>query len=301
MRISKIFITGVTGYIGGSIATLLVSRGYQVKGLVRKESDIDDLKELEIEAVVGSLYDAPLMQRELAHVDAVIHTAQAAEDPYPVDTFLEALRDTGKTFLFTSGSAILGGKDGGERSEIVYREDSPLEPRFEMAERVVVNNHVLNAASYGVRSIVIVPTMVYGAGLGLKKESIQLPALWKISTDKGAGVYIARGENIWSNVHIADLAQLYVDALEKAAAGSYFYAENGEASLKEIAKSISKKMGVEQAVSITMQEAVNIFGPAGAYFGLASNSRCSAEKARDVLGWQPKYSSIIDYIGKFSV
>ncbi|MFY0581844.1 hypothetical protein ACN28S_53005 [Cystobacter fuscus] len=41
--------------------------------------------------------------------------------------------------------------------------------------------------------------------------------------------YIGRGLNIWSNVHIADMAELYLLALEKAPAGSFYYVENGEA------------------------------------------------------------------------
>lgn len=296
MNIKDVFITGATGYIGGSVASLLIRKGYQVRGLVRKEADFEKVQALGMTAVLGTLHNAPLMREEALKADAIIHTADAADDPYVVDTFLEVLKGTGKSFIFTSGSAIFGGKDNGEISDFIFTEDTPLQPRLEMAHRVIINHHVLQAAKQNIRSMVIVPPMVYGEGLGLKKDSIQIPALLNIARQKGMGFYIEKGENIWSTVHIEDLAQLYLDALEKAKPGALFYAENGEASLKEIAGSISKRLGAEHTISMKIDEAVQLFGPAGAYFGFASNSRCNADKARTTLGWHPKYTSIHKFI-----
>uniref|UniRef100_F4CED2 NAD-dependent epimerase/dehydratase domain-containing protein n=1 Tax=Sphingobacterium sp. (strain 21) TaxID=743722 RepID=F4CED2_SPHS2 len=296
MSIKKIFITGATGYIGGSIAKLLVDKGYKVSGLVRKESDTEKLKELGINPVLGTLQDAPLLREESKKADAIIHAADA-DDPYAIDTFLQALKGTDKTFIHTSGSSILGNKENGEKSNFIYTEDIPLDARFEKVHRVIINNHIIKSAQQRIRSIVIVPTMIYGEGLGLKKESIQIPMLLKLSKERGAGVHIESGENIWSNVHIEDLAELYLKVLEKAKAGSYFYAENGEPSLRDIALSISKRIGREgQLSSISMDEAVSHFGSEGAYFALGSNSRCSSDKARQLLGWTPNYSSIHDFI-----
>ncbi|QEL01020.1 NAD-dependent epimerase/dehydratase family protein [Olivibacter sp. LS-1] len=296
MSIKKIFITGATGYIGGSIAKLLVDKGYKVSGLVRKESDTEKLKELGINPVLGTLQDAPLLREESKKADAIIHAADA-DDPYVIDTFLQALKGTDKTFIHTSGSSILGNKENGEKSNFIYTEDIPLDARFEKVHRVIINNHIIKSAQQRIRSIVIVPTMIYGEGLGLKKESIQIPMLLKLSKERGAGVHIESGENIWSNVHIEDLAELYLKVLEKAKAGSYFYAENGESSLRDIALSISKRIGREgQLSSISIDEAVSHFGSEGAYFASGSNSRCSSDKARQLLGWTPNYSSIHDFI-----
>jgi hypothetical protein len=48
----------------------------------------------------------------------------------------------------------------------------------------------------------------------------------------GVARYIGRGLNVWSNVFIDDMVDLFVLALEKATAGSFFFAESGEASMK---------------------------------------------------------------------
>lgn len=296
MSIRKVFITGITGYIGGTVAVKLMDKGYEVLGLVRKEEDVKRLTCKNIKSIVGQVHDERVLKRAMENADAVIHTADSADDAYAADSFIQLLHGTGKTFIFTSGSAILGGKENGEANNFVFREDMPLQPRLEMASRVLINNFVLQAAQNNVRSIVIVPTMVYGNGLGFKKDSIQLPALIRLAKEKGFGVYFGKGENIWSNLHIEDLADLYVLALEKAKPGTLYYAENGFSTLKELAENISKSLHLAPAKSFSIQQAVDLFGPAGGYFGFASNSFCSAGKARYELGWHPRYSSIEAFI-----
>ncbi|MDR4952117.1 NAD-dependent epimerase/dehydratase family protein [Chryseobacterium sp. ES2] len=292
----KVLITGITGYIGGTIAKKLLNKNYEVTGLVRNETHIQELESLGIKTIVGSIHDEDLIRTAVSEVDAVIHNADSADDSYAADNFIRALEESHKTFIFTSGSAIFGGKENGQKSDFIFREDFPLQPRLEMASRVLINNYVLQSANKGIKSIVIVPTMVYGEGLGIKKDSIQIPALINFSKEKGHGVYFGEGENIWSNLHIEDLADLYVLALEKAKGGSIYYAENGSSSLKNIAENISKKYSLQPAKSLSIQEAVNKFGPAGGYFGFASNSRCSSDKAKVELDWKPIYNSIENFI-----
>jgi nucleoside-diphosphate-sugar epimerase len=292
----KILITGITGYIGGTVARKLVEKNHQVVGLVRNETQVKELEKLGIESIIGNIHDESVLKSAISNVDAIIHNADSADDAYAVDSIINALEGSGKTLIFTSGSAILGGKENGEKSDFIFTEDIPLNPRLEMASRVLINDYVLRSAHKNIRSIVIVPTMVYGNGLGLKKDSIQIPALVEFSKEKGVGIYFGKGENIWSNIHIEDLADLYVLALENAKAGSIYYAENGSSSLKNIAEHISKKHNLKPPQSLSVQEAVDRFGPAGGYFGFASNSLCSADKAKKELGWNPQYTSIENFI-----
>ncbi|SEM69825.1 Nucleoside-diphosphate-sugar epimerase [Chryseobacterium taichungense] len=292
----RILITGITGYIGGTVAKKLLDKNYQVIGLIRNDAQAKELQAAGIETIVGNIHDETVLRNAISNADAIIHNADSADDAYTADSIINALEGSGKTFIFTSGSAIFGGKENGEKSDFVFTEDIPLQPRLEMASRVLINQHILLAAKKDIRSIVIVPTMVYGEGLGIKKNSIQLPALINLSKEKGFGVYFGKGENIWSNIHIEDLADLYVLALEKAKAGSLYYAENGSSTIKNLAEKISERYKLQAAQSVTVQEAVNTFGPAGGYFGFASNSLCNADKARTELNWKPQHYSIENFI-----
>ena len=109
----------------------------------------------------------------------------------------------------------------------------------------------------------------------------------------GAGVFFGKGLNRYSNVHIDDLVDLYLLALEKAPGGSFFYAENGDASFKEIAGMISRSFGLGKTVSLSVEDLVQQHGDAARY-GITSNSLVSAVNARR-LGWSPKAPSLAEY------
>ena len=294
----RVFVTGASGYIGGSIAQGLVERGGQVAGLTRSPERARELEARKIEPVIGELKSWTLLIEQARAADAVINAADS-DDVYAAGALVEGLRGSGKTLIHTSGTSIVGDMAAGERSERVHTEDSALEPRFEKAARVAVDRHVLSAAHTGVRAIVVCPSMIYGEGLGLHEHSIQVPGLIRVSRQLGAGVHVGRGENRWGNVHVRDLVDLYLLALDRAPAGSFFFVESGETSLKEIAASISRMLGFTgRTRALSIDEALEHWGPAAVHYSLASNSRVSAAKACAMLGWQPSRPSIFDEIEK---
>lgn len=70
----KIFITGATGFVGANLVRLLLEKGYQVKALIRKNSNIDNIKNLNIELVEGSLNDDNLREK-MIDCDYLFHVA----------------------------------------------------------------------------------------------------------------------------------------------------------------------------------------------------------------------------------
>jgi nucleoside-diphosphate-sugar epimerase len=291
----KVFVTGVTGYIGGSIAERLISLGHQVSGLVRSEGKIPLLRERGIEPVHGTLDDAEILTQAATAADAVIHAA-SADHPASVVTLVSALERSGKALICTTGSGIAADSAAGEYAgSTVYTEDTYLEPVPLRRPRVAMNRFVREAAiDKGVRAIVICPSMIYGTGRGLQKDSDQLPKLMAVSKQVGAGVYFGKGLNRYSNVHIDDLVDLYMLALEKAPGGSFFFAENGDASFKDIAEMISRALGLGgRTISLSVEDLVRQYGDAGRY-GITSNSLVCAVNANR-LGWSPKAPSLAEY------
>ena len=109
---------------------------------------------------------------------------------------------------------------------------------------------VRNAAGDSVRSVVIAPSLIYGLGHGLNSQSIQVPWLIQAAKKFGVAKHIGPGENRWANVHIDDLTALYVLAIEKAPAGVFYYAENGDNSSVRCAEqsvACSGKAGARKA------------------------------------------------------
>jgi len=106
---------------------------------------------------------------------------------------------------------------------------------------------------------------------------------------------IDRGLNRWSNVHIADVAALYVLAIAKAPAGAFMYVESGEEALGKIAGAIGDRLGLGPAKSLPAGEAVAVWGQNLAVLSLGSNSRVRSKAAID-LGWLPTHRSITAWI-----
>jgi nucleoside-diphosphate-sugar epimerase len=229
-------------------------------------------------------------------VDAVINAANA-DNPFVAHALLTGLKGSGKTLIQVSGSSVVGAYDNGEKSDDTFDEDTPFTPQPEKAMRVAIDQSVLAAAKSNVRTIVIRPTLIYGRGVGVASSSVQIPKLIDVARKHGVPRHVGPGLNIWGHVHIADVVDLFLLALEKAPAGSLFYAESGEANFKSVAQSIGRMLGMgDTTKDWPIGEAVEGLGP-GAYLSFGSNSRVRGKRSR-ALGWQPKGGTLFDEIEK---
>ncbi len=284
----KIFLTGATGYIGGTVAARLIAAGHQVTGLVRSAAGEAALRERGVVPLRGELADRGLLADAARRTDAVINAANS-DNRDVIEAVLPALHGSGKPFIQTSGSSIVGDKAGGTLGTRIYDEETPVTPLPEKAPRVAINNEVLASAKQGVRAIVLCPSLIYGTGAGIHRDSVQVPRLIALAKESGVARHVGPGENIWSHVHIDDVAALFLLALDKAPAGSFFYVENGEATMKSVAQAISRMLGMDGTTEEwPLEAAIKTWGRETAEFTFASNSRVRAAKARRMLDWSPQ-------------
>ncbi|CAL8476319.1 NAD-dependent epimerase/dehydratase family protein [Caballeronia sp. S22] len=293
----NIFITGAGGFIGGSIAAGLARDGHRVRGLIRRAEQVDDLKRLNIEPVIGSLDDTDLLATEARAADAVINAA-SSDHRAAVETLIGALEGTNKPFLHTSGSSIVGDASGGEASDKIYSEDDLPAPTPDKAPRVAIDTLVLDAAKRGVRSAVLCNTLIYGHGAVPNATSVQLPRLERQAKKSGIVRHVGRGLNIWSNVHIDDVVDIYRLALEKSPAGTFYFVESGEAQFRDMTTAMARALDLRGPEDWPLEEAIEEWGYEMASYGLGSNSRVRSKRTREVLGWQPKRTSVIEWIEK---
>ena len=291
----KIFCTGASGYIGGSVAADLARIGHQVTGLVRSADKADALRPFGIEPVMGTLDDAAVLSQAADAADVVVNAA-SSDHKGAVVALLDALAGSGKPFIHTSGSSIIGTRSKGQRSDDVFDEDTPFTPTPARAARVALNELILSYRDKGCRPVIICPSLIYGIGHGAGRDSVQVPNLIKLAKKRGNAAHAGPGENIWSNVHIDDLMMLYALAIEKAPAGSFYFAENGENSMRELCEAINRMLGFAGApTAMSMEEAAAEWGEGTAEDTMASNSRVRTVRARQ-LGWKPQARSLIEEI-----
>jgi nucleoside-diphosphate-sugar epimerase len=290
----KVFVTGAAGYIGGSVASILVKNGYQVKGLTRSAAKAKQLESRGIEPVVGELSDVSLLAKCAAEADIVVDAA-SSDNATAVKTFIDALAGSDKVFIHTSGSSVVSDRANGEPSDRIFAEDTKYTPDPDKQARVDIDNQVIASAKQGIRSVVICPCMIYGEGQGENSESQQVPTLIKQAIKSDTARCIGRGLNIWSTIHIQDLTDLYLTVIKNAPQGGVFlFAESGEVSLKDVAEKIRTSLSIKNPVNEwPVEEAIKELGFGTAVFGLGSNSRIRGEKARK-MGWKPTRESILD-------
>jgi nucleoside-diphosphate-sugar epimerase len=289
----KVFCTGASGYIGGSVAAHLVAAGHHVTGLVRTREKADAVRARGIQPLLGTLDDGECLAQAAQAAD-IVGNAASADHKAAVAALLGALAGSGKPFIHTSGSSIVGTRARGHRSDAIFDENSPITPSPARAARVALNDFIVSYRDKGCRPVIICPSLIYGLGHGLEPDSMQVPLLIGLARKRGCAAHAGPGENIWSNVHIDDLVTLYALAIEKAPAGAFFFAENGENSMREICEAINRMLGSEAAPSaMSMEEATAEWGEGVTEHTMASNSRVRAVRARQ-LGWKPKARSLIE-------
>lgn len=293
----RIFCTGASGYIGGSVAARLVAAGHEVIGLSRSDAADEMIRKIGAVPLRGSLDDRDILQAAARDADMVVNSAHA-DHVGAAEALLEALEGSGKKFVHTSGSSLVGQRTQGELSDEIFDEDRPISPSPARVARVALNKLILASADNGVHPIIICPSLIYGLGLGADPHSMQVPWMIELARKYGVGKHIGAGKNIWSNVHMNDLVDLYLLAIEKAPAGGFYYAENGEMSMKELAESISRMLEFGgKAETISMADAEAEWGEGPANDTMASNSRVRSVKGR-ALGWAPSAPSLLEEIEK---
>ncbi|GAA2836441.1 NAD-dependent epimerase/dehydratase family protein [Nonomuraea rubra] len=296
-----VFVTGASGYIGGAVATRLLEAGHIVTGLTRDATAAGTLARLGVQPVVGGLDDADLLAEHARRADAVVNAADS-DHRGAAETLITALAGSGKPLVHTSGSSIVGVGTSGEADETIFQEDlldpgSTWQPGHPVRRaRVALDRLVLAAAEQEVRATVLCHSLIYGDARGLPRDSVLIAALVRQARASGVVQHVGAGRNIWSTVHLDDVADLYLLALEKAAPGTFCFVENGEESFAAITEAIAHRLGLPGPRPWDPDSAGNVWHPQFAMHALGSNSRVRAVRARDQLGWRPRHHSITGWI-----
>ncbi|CAD5983503.1 putative protein YLL056C (plasmid) [Planktothrix agardhii] len=284
----KVFLTGATGYIGSAVAEALQIAGHQVTGLARSEQATQRLQALGFKVVRGDIHQPLKWVEVLSQVDGVIHLAATKDEKMPhsdrraVEEMLSALTGTGKPFIYTSGTWILGNINSS------VNEQSPLNPIPLMAWRLDIERQVLATKERQVRSVVLRPGMVYGRGGGLVAQLVAG------GRHNGVVQFVGTGDNHWALIHVEDLARCYVKAIEQSPAGMVFnVVDECSLALREIAQAASQPAGVpgqiqSQSLEVARQQ-IGLLAD-----GLVLDQQISNLHVRQLLDWEPIAPSLLE-------
>ena len=285
----RILVIGASGYVGTAVARTLREVGHEVTGSARNEDTVRKLRDAGVEPVSGDVTAPESLAAAARDADGVIYAVQyygddgATVEGNALRALVDALAGSNKPFAYTSGVWIYG--NTGER---IAAEDAPLDPTPLVAHRPQLERTVLDGVARGVRSFVIRPGDVYGAGGGI-------PAMWMQSArESGAVRFVGDGTNRWAMIHREDLAGLFAFAIDGADPGDIYNAGDDTAfTVREMAEAASQGAGKPGAVTAWPLEearaALGAFADA-----LVLDTRISSNRAREQLGWRTRTTTILD-------
>jgi nucleoside-diphosphate-sugar epimerase len=315
----KAVITGGTGFIGSRLVESLVEKGYEVRCLVRKSSQVEPLKKLGVELCYGDLLDHDSLRSLTKGGDLVYHLAAMVTDwgskrdfySMNVDAtrvLLEASRDSGvKRFIYMSSSTVVWKSDFWEVHDIDDIDESyPYPENYNdyynetkaEAERVVISLH----EGTGLETVVLRPSNVWGAG-----DRVILPRI-ALAAKKGILFPMGSGHRWVSPCHVDNLAHALVLSAESGDRGGNIYFINDAVKIEhiEFLTKILSAVGIEWAPKFTIPYSI-AYGVAYAMetlfkmlnskdppvltrfavAALAGSRSYSIEKARKEIGYKP--------------
>jgi CDP-glucose 4,6-dehydratase len=296
----NVLVTGCSGFLGSHTVKLLTALGANVTGIVRDYTPKSNLYSDPVERinlVSGSLEDLPLLERALGEyeIDTVLHLAAQAivgiANRNPISTFsanimgtcnvLEACRRSPlvKTIVIASSD-----KAYGDQEKLPYHEAMPLKGTHpydvskSCADLIAQTYH----KTYGLPVCITRCGNLFGGG-DLNFNRI-VPQTIRSVLNNEAPVIRSDGTFIRDYIYVEDAAHAYVLLSEKMSDQSI----HGEAfnisnevrlTVLELVNKILELMESDLKPIILNQGSHEI-----------KHQYLSAEKAKRVLGWKPRYS-----------
>lgn len=295
-QIMNVLVTGGAGYVGAVLVPKLLKKGYRVRVIDLFLFGHDVLPaDSRLECVEGDIRDQRLLKRVMQGMDAVIHLACISNDPS-----FELNPDLSRTinfecfepmvilakearvhrFIYASTSSVYGVSDAPDVTE-----EHPLVPLTDYNKyKGLCEPLLFKHQSPDFTTVTIRPATVCGYSPRLRLDlSINILTNHAVTNRK---ILVFGGSQKRPNIHIDDIAELYVDLLEYPTdkiAGQVFNAAYENFTISQLAEMV--RNGVTQALPHLEPIALET---------TPSNDlrsyHVSSAKIKRVLGWVPKHT-----------
>jgi nucleoside-diphosphate-sugar epimerase len=306
----KALVSGANGFTGSYLIKLLLKKGYQVKGIVRKGSNLEAIKDLPIELYYADLATHSSFDDAMEDIDIVFHVGAAYRvEGVPQKYFwdvnlegtrklLEAAKEKGvKRFVHCS----TGGVQGNIKNIPAKEEDPYNAGDYYQKSKLAGEKLALQFLNIGLPLTIIRPTGIYGPG-----DTRYLKFFRFINNGKFK--MIGSGNTFHHLVFVEDLAEGILLAGEKEEALGEIFTIGGDkyVTLNELAEKIAmvlsrkiKKIHIPvfpvwfagllcELICKPFKISPPIYRRRVDFF--VKDRAFDISKAKRVLGYQPKYS-----------
>lgn len=316
----SIFLLGATGYIGGTVLTTLLKQGTAADAitvLVQRQEQASLFQPLGVKVQHGSRDDASRLEKLASEHDVVLNFAVAfGGDEQSIAALVAGLEKRAAAssvkpiLLHTGGSGTFLYGQNGERGTDVWTDE-----QYDRLQNLQDGSYfyggykvVAQAALRGkISAYTLVSPTVYGPGTGPgNRLSLQMPAYVRYAKDNRRAAYIGQGENVWGNIHVQDLADLYVAAMTyalehpestKASDASHGFETLVYTGVRQHAwRPVIEHLGdlLHQRGEVDEPSAKSIEENQGYPYMFGGNSFLAVSNKTQKFGWKPKQHDIIE-------
>ncbi|MBT3377912.1 MAG: UDP-glucose 4-epimerase GalE [Lentisphaerae bacterium] len=302
----KVFVTGGAGYIGSIATEVLLNKGHEVVVFDNLDRGHREAVDARARLIVGDLRDQESIRTAMREItpDAILHFAaytlvpESMADPLMYFhnnvgggmNLVKAMLEVGvPKFIFSSTCATYG-----TPIKVPIPEDIPQCPENPYGESKLMLETTLRWAQEqcGIQAVFLRYFNACGAterlGEDHTPESHLIPVVLQVPLGKRDSISIfgtdyntPDGTCVRDYIHVVDLAEAHVLALTGDHHGA-FNLGNGEGySVKEVVDVAREVTGHDIPVELT-----------GRRPGDAEKLIAQADKARDVLGWRPRFRDL---------
>jgi nucleoside-diphosphate-sugar epimerase len=301
-RLEQVLVTGGAGYVGAVLVPRLLAAGHKVKVLdlyLFGDDVLDAVKDHPgLTQIKGDLRDPQTVAGAVAGCDAVIHLACISNDPsfelnptlgksINYDAFrplVRAAKAAGvRRFIYASSSSVYGIKEVTDVTE-----ELPREPLTDYSKyKAMCEDVLLEEREPGFVVFTLRPATVCGYSPRLRLDlTVNILTNHAVTNRK---IKVFGGSQMRPNIHIDDMAEVYVQALcwpDEAVDGKVYNVGYENYRLTEIAEMARQVVGPDVSIVTTPTDDLRSYHVSSAKIGreLGFTARHSVEDAvRDLV------------------
>ncbi len=248
---APILVTGVTGFVGSAVARALAGRGHALRLLARPASDRRNLAGLDAETVEGDLTEPRSLARAVDGCGALVHVAADYRIWVP-DPEAMIRANVGGTLALMRAAQAAGVRRIVHCSSVaalgLTQDGSPADESTPVTEEAVVG--VYKKSKYRAEQAVLdlvrtegLPAVIVNPSTPVGPRDVKPTPTGKMVADAASGrmpAYLDTGLNI---VHVDDVAEGHVLALERGVVGEKYILGGENLFLRELLAMIAGVTG----------------------------------------------------------